>query len=260
VNSGYTDALAAESLMMKQYYINAGIEEERIVLTGALYDDESYLNLQKTDINRKRLYQSLKLDNDKPMLLTALPPDQTASKRKGFEYTDYQSFIRQWIETLCQYAKDYNIIVNLHPRIMPEAVAFIHDYPVKISTKQVFELIPMAEIYVACCSATIRTAIACSLPVLNYDAYQYHYSDYETTQGVLTVFDKRDYADTLHQLVSDEDYFMRIKTLQIEASRQWAMLDGNCSKRLLKLFDDLTSTQEAKAATHKEDFLEKEHV
>ncbi|KTD47600.1 hypothetical protein [Legionella quateirensis] len=237
LNSGDIDFLALESNAMKDYYISAGIEEKHLRATGALYNDELYFKLQNADANRDKLYQSLNMQPGKPLLLCALPPNQCEGRKDELEFSDYEELVRFVMSELSKYADDYNIIINLHPRINPETVQFINDYPVTIFNGDIAEVIPLSAIYVATCSATIRMAVSCGIPVINYDLYRYRYDDYNQLEGVLTLFDRDEFSVQLQKLIVEKMFYKQLQLAQIKDSNKWGTLDGKAGINLLSEID-----------------------
>lgn len=239
LNSGDIDFIAVESEGMKTYYRTAGIEQDHLRVIGSLYNDELYTTLSQADDNKKRLCQNLQMDFDKPILLCALPPNQCCGREQLIEFADYEEIVRFLISELVNYTNHYNIVLNLHPRIKQSSIDFISEYPIKIYPGDIATIIPLSLVYIASCSATIRMAVACGIPVINYDLYRYHYDDYTHLDAVLTMFDKQDYIDTLKRVLTDKPYFNKIKKLQKEKSSEWGILDGKAGENLIREIDTL---------------------
>jgi hypothetical protein len=237
LNSGDIDFLALESNAMKDYYVAAGIEGELLRATGALYNDELYFKLQNVTSYRDDLYQSLNINNGKPMILCALPPNQCDSRLAELEFSDYEEIVRFIMGELSRFADQYNIIINLHPRINPSSVEYINTYPVTIFNGDIAEVIPLSTIYIATCSATIRMAISCGIPVINYDLYRYRYNDYSHLDGVLTLFDRLDFSSKLRQLALEQTFYEEVKSAQMKDKDKWGALDGKAGQNLLKEID-----------------------
>ncbi|HHX3463861.1 TPA: hypothetical protein ACU9OW_002129 [Legionella pneumophila] len=234
LNSGEIDFLALESDAMKEYYLSAGLEEKYLKATGALCNDELFRKLLNADSNRRDLYHSLDMCPSKPMILCALPPNQCDSRQNVIEFLDYTEIVKYLLEQLSSYANEYNIIINLHPRINFSSVEFIKDYPVKIFYGDIAEIIPLSAIYVSVCSATIRMAISCGIPVINYDLYQYEYDDYNNLEGVVTVYNRAEFSSILEKLAKVPGFYQQIKEAQLRDSKKWGQLDGNAGRNLLK--------------------------
>lgn len=233
LNSGNIDFIALESKAMKEYYIKAGIDSKYLKETGALYNDELYFKLQNANYYREKLYQHLNLPLNKPMIVCALPPDQCLGREELIEFSNYKEIIIFIIEQLSSYTNQYNIVINLHPRINPKNVEFISQYPIKIFTGDIAEVIPLSNIFIAVCSATIRMAISCGIPVLNYDLYHYNYDDYVNLNGVITIANQKQFLMVLENLCSNKEFYNQIKNAQVIQSKQWGQLDGTSGKKLL---------------------------
>jgi glycosyltransferase involved in cell wall biosynthesis len=135
----------------------------------------------------------------------------------------------------------WNVLVRPHPRLTKTETDALRRFGCTITLKDTATLVPKCDLYVTSVSATIRWAIACGKPVVNYDVYQYGYQEYSDAGGVLTLDNKKDFTDTLKRLTADQVYYERIAAAQREASSHWGQLDGNSSKRLMEFFENVIS-------------------
>lgn len=238
INSGSADAIAVESRFMEKYYLKNGISKSRLVFTGSISDDVLYENLKRFIHKRKQLYQLLNIHNDKPMLLCAIPPPWFP--RPECEFSDFRQMIDFWVNTLIS-ANNYNIVISLHPSLDIGKMKYIEKSGVKISKWTAAELIPLADIYVANISATIRWAIACGKPVLNYDVYKYHFHDYDSAKGVITVENKEDFNYYYQKLTEDNKFLMDYSNRQKQCMRKWGQIDGKSGKRIISLLDTINN-------------------
>lgn len=243
INSGNADVIAAESQFMFDYYRRAGIRREKIVLTGALTDDKLHSLLLERDSHRKALSDQYEILIREKIILIGLPPDQFgAGKRKGCEFDHYAEMIRYMVETAVLAGEsDATVIINLHPRVKHDAVSWLNLLGATIIQEPIERLVPLADVYVAVASATIRLGISCGIPVINYDAYQYDYDDYKGLAGVCEVKSKHDYETVLESLIHDELYYSKIHAAQKATASNLCLVDGKAGERLLNLFDQLTT-------------------
>lgn len=237
INSEETTFIAVENEHMLEYYKNENLSEERLIVTGALYDDVLADSTERSKEMRDKLNKELGLQDGLPLLLCGLPPSQFP---RDCEFSEYKSLLLFWMETLSQ-VKDWNVIVRPHPRLTEKEIDQLKRFGPKISNWDTASLIPLCDLYVASVSATIRWAIACSKPVLNYDVYQMNYDDYKDAGGVLTVFSKTEFKDTIIRLTSEQTYYEDIAAIQLQEMTKWGRLDGKSSQRMLQLFDDVIS-------------------
>lgn len=238
LHSGHADALAVESEAVRDYCIAEGLQPEKIKVTGSSTHDDISAILSKATQKRFELYADLTLPNDRPLILSALPPDSIDLGRPECEFKNYDDLIEFWCRTLAA-IKNYNIVICLHPSVTVQEMKHIERYGVTISKEPTSELIPLCEIFVASISATIQWAIACGKPVVNYDVYRYRYTDYANVEGVISIEDKNDYANTLQLLTSDANYFAEMAARQSVHASRWGRLDGRACDRLMQLFDEL---------------------
>lgn len=242
LNSDSSSVIAVENEHMLEYYRNEGIQEEQLVVTGAIYDDVlTRATLNKISL-RKELYHKLDLTEGQRLLLCALPPNQFP---RECEFGDYASLVTNWMQTLAS-VQGWNVVVRPHPRQTQNDIAMLECFGVKVTTLDTASLVPLCDLYVASVSATIRWAIACGKPVINYDVYQMKYNDYSEVKGVLTVYKHEDFTSIMKRLTTDAVFFGDVQRVQQADSQFWGILDGRSSERILKLLDDII------AGKHKE--------
>jgi hypothetical protein len=244
INSGHALAIASESPFMSSYYQRAGIPCDKVRLTGTLADDRLFMLLQNQEQERKALENRWNLKLRGKIFLVGLPPDQFGGeKRNGCEFASYEELIRFMIGTIASHCSRSNtLLINLHPRINPAEVAYLEEYGARIIAEPIETLVPLVDVYVAVVSATIRLAMSCGVPVLNYDAYQYDYDDYKELSGVVEIKTKDGYRETVAALADDESFFSKMQVAQQETARLFGIVDGNAGKRLLALVDDIASS------------------
>jgi hypothetical protein len=138
------------------------------------------------------------------------------------------------------------VLINLHPRIKHDDVIWLLTLGAKIIDQPIESLVPLADIYIAVSSATIRLGISSGIPVINYDAYQYNYDDYTGLAGVCEVKFKHDYENILVALINEPLFYLEIQKAQEATAKSLCSVDGKAGERMLNLFDYLTSSNEVK--------------
>ncbi|MCX6840344.1 MAG: hypothetical protein NTX35_21390 [Verrucomicrobia bacterium] len=188
---------------------------------------------------KAQLLQEVGLDPSRPFLLCALPPNQFNTNREGMEFESYIDVIQFCLAALGQ--SGWQVIVNLHPRT--EAADFglnTQEHPnIKVSTSPIWRLIALCDVYLSFTSATIRWAIACGTPVINYDVYRYHFDDYRGAPGVVHTDSKQDFVAFLNHTAEDSQYLEELKAHQQRCAPEWGCLDGRSHERLLALCDEV---------------------
>jgi hypothetical protein len=77
---------------------------------------------------------------------------------------------------------------------------------IRIGHRRRADMVPTCDFYVASVSSTIRWAIACGKPVINYDVYRYRYSDFLKVPGVFTMQEQHEFRSALNRLALDGEY------------------------------------------------------
>jgi hypothetical protein len=209
------------------------------VLTGSLADDVIYNVRQRREALRDELVHDLGLEPGWPILLCAFPPNQLGSRpQTGF--ASYAALWRSYILSLNKIGQ-WNIVVRLHPRTALSDIdraalgrAVICDWDTAV-------LVALCDLYVATVSATIRWAIACGTPVLNYDVYDYRYSDYRGVANVFTTAERDKFEAELLRLTGDRSALDAARQGQSAVAAQWGILDGRSGERIARLFEGLVA-------------------
>lgn len=239
-SSTRADAIAVESRAMKDYYLRCGIEASLLRETGTLANDYLANAMKNRQVLKSKLTRDLGLDLNKKIILTALPPDSLymTGGRPECEFKTYKELTTFWIRTLSQ-ADQFNIVVSLHPSVDIEDFRYLESHNVKISKLSIVDVIPLCDVFVASVSSTIRWAIACSKPVVNYDVYLYRYVDFSGVKGVVYLDLSKQFLKTILKINNDKNYLEFLnKEIQTEAS-YWGTLDGHEGSRILQLFDKM---------------------
>jgi hypothetical protein len=239
INSGAADAILIESPAVWRYFARAGLPPERLHLTGTLSTDRLAQGVAEAQDRRARLCGRLGLEPGRALILCALPPNQLDVRAHVCDFASYAGLLRFWVETLAG-AGDCNLVLSLHPRSRVDPVRFLEGPTVRIAEAPVIDLIPLCDLFVASVSATIRWAIACGKPVLNYDVYRYRYDDYRGVEGVVNLEDRDAFAHEARRMLSEPEHLADLARRQVAAAPDWGRLDGQAGTRILALFEEMT--------------------
>ena len=226
LNSGYADAIAVESDAMQDYYKAAGIPAGQLVTTGSMTDDVMTKVAAEAAQRRQALADRLGLQAERPLLLCALPPDQNTYDRPGCEFENFDDLVGFWGDCLAE-VKDWNVVVRPHPKTASERVDLLRRRGLAVSYDDTASLVPLCDLYVASVSATIRWAIACGKPVINYDVYQYGYEDYRGVKGVQLVNLRTEFREALCGITGNATRRAELVEFQRRDSGRWGLLDGS---------------------------------
>ena len=182
-------------------------------------------------------------------MLVAFPPDQYAAASNEFEYPSFDRLVDGWLRALAPLADTVNILVRPHPRLDPRELAGFEQGGCRIVMHATEELVPLADIYIASISATIRWALALGIPVINYDCYRYRYEDYKDAPGMVLVEDQHAFAAAVERIALDPDFSAKLRERQASHRFHWGCIDGQFSARFLALLRGLHgSSDRPKAA------------
>ena len=210
-NSSRADVINMESAAMVDYYADAGMPRNQMAMTGSTSDDVMAAVRAQLPERRRALCQSLGLPADRPILLTALPPNflDLPGGRPECDFRDYDALVEFWLKS-CTGIAGHSVVIALHPSVPPSEVPKFERHGARVATLNTAELMPLCDVFVASISSTIRWAIACGKPVVNYDVYRYRYTDFIGVEGVLTCEEQDEFVSLLRRLGSDQVFVDRI--------------------------------------------------
>ncbi|WP_367606901.1 hypothetical protein [Legionella sp. W05-934-2] len=237
MNSSFANIIGVENTKMFEYYQNSGIPASKMVITGACYDDELAHYLLNKDQELRKLHTRYNLNKIKPILLIGGFPNQLVSNPPGFDFESIEAAVDFIYYSLRDLLDKYHIIVRPHPNY-PELSHMFEKKGFISSEIDTLKLVALSDIYIAFASATIRWAISCGIPSINYDIFHYNYGDYASVRGVINVESKEDFAQAIIN-INDKPYLDNLKNqLQIE-KLDWGNLDGHSSQRIHQLIQQL---------------------
>jgi hypothetical protein len=204
------------------------------VTTGSMTDDVMTMAMAEAPRRRRALAERHGLSVERPLLLCALPPDQNTYNRPSCEFANFDDLVGFWGDRLAE-IKDWNVVVRPHPKTASERVDLLRRKGLAVSYDDTASLVPLCDLYIAAVSATIRWAITCGKPVINYDVYQYGYEDYRGVRGVQLVNLRTEFRDALCDITGNATRREELAEFQRRDSGRWGLLDGSSGKRMLAL-------------------------
>lgn len=234
LNDDTADLVFLESQKMAQLYMKLGSEKNRLAVIGSFNDDILYRVFVEKDSAQAQLEQKYHLTH-KPIVLVAFPPDQFP--RAEAEYLTYSELIQAFAKALLPYLKNYNIVISKHPRIKA-SLDFMKNQGFVIADESTIQLVPMAHLYIASASATIRWAIASSIPVINYDLYRYHYEDYQDSSAVINIESLALFEQKLDETLNHPQFHHELSIQQKKVASEWGLIDGQFTERFLNILNN----------------------
>ncbi len=236
LNRGSSAAIALDSEMQRDLYCDLGFPGEQLKVVGDMNGAVLFEGLRDKDKRVKDLCEKYGLDPDRPLILCGFPPDQySSSNTSQFEYSNFREMMDAWMSAFDAITDRANIIIRPHPRLDPEQLARYSSAKLKIVTLPTIELIPLCDLYVASISATIRWAISCGIPVINYDCYRYKYGDFKSAPGVLEVDRLDEFETVLEGFTSNREIAKDLRRKQESVMNYWGLVDDKCPDRLSDL-------------------------
>jgi hypothetical protein len=233
--------VAVESRAMAKHYCAMGLPDSQLALTGSAADHVLETSLRDRGDRQTELRSRFALHSG-PLLLCALPPDQLSNGGAVGEFKDYATLIEAWTASLSKVADRFAIVVRPHPRHARPTLEPLQCAKLAICWDDTATLIPLCDLYVAAASATIRWAIACGRPVINYDVFQYRYDDYKGVPGVVSVNSLSAFNALLVEFAHRREKVAALALAQAAVSADWGCLDGQSERRILALAEKLLAT------------------
>jgi hypothetical protein len=236
LNGNEGSVIAVESRAMYQHYLGQGISQTRLEITGSLTDDL----LCSARENSDRIRHQLSLKPNFPTLLCAFPPNQLSANRPDCEFDDFRKLSDFWMGELLK-LKRWQVVVKPHPALKQDEVEYLKKFDLLVSDFDTTSLIPICDLFNTSVSSTIRWALACGKPVLNFDVFKYRYRDFVSEPAVIHAYSCEEFSAELNRLTTSKDALKRCKIDAEAAAPNWGLLDGGSTERIMRLFARLTN-------------------
>jgi hypothetical protein len=217
LHSGNQDITLFESEAHLKLALDYGFLPENFEVTGSAMLDE---------ICNARIGPVANWNNDSPsreiLVLCAIPPDMFGSRSDFVQsfssYIDFVSDLVQAVDTRF----GPNVLYSLHPSSHKIRSLIEQLVGTRCLSIPVTEPLPNCDLYIASVSATIGLALAAGVDVINYDVYQYGYSDYLGEPRVQLVSNFDDFKSALDATSPRRSH----------PDSRWGILDGKRLERV----------------------------
>jgi hypothetical protein len=231
MNSGFADAICVDSPAALDYFRAAGIPSEQLTVVGSVSQDVMFEQRRNRDAFLADLRGELRLEGTKPLLLVSGCPNQLAGGVPACDFKTFEEIAAFVGESLAPLGQHYHLVVRPHPNF-PEFGALLDPYGFRTASVPTSRLVPLASLFVAFASATIRWAIACAVPTVNYDVFHYGYGEFSAASGVISMQDQTTFRESARSLVCGSAAYEALAS-RIEAdSKRWSMMDGGGLSRI----------------------------
>lgn len=233
-HGGFADHLAAESKSTYDCYLaEEACPPDKPVLTGSVYGDVVSKGMDEDPSYRVAFNTTNRIKPGRTSILLSWPTNYHDERGHFCEFPDYETLTRKVIGYITS-LPNVDLTLSLHPNTPPrfrQIVASIHP----ITTKDVLTLIPQNDIFITCGSSTMRWAVACAKPVIDYEFYNFELPEYKVCPAVFRVNDFQSFQDRLHSLVTDESAYQSAAQAQKKLAPEWGILDGQNFNRIYEL-------------------------
>ena len=231
MNSGYANAICVDSPASYAYFANSGIPKSKLSVTGSVSQD--HLHAQKAIKTEAlaALAASLGLVGDKPLLLISGCPNQLAGKVPYCEFSSIEEVAHHLGQALAPLRDEYHIVLRPHPNYL-QFGELMRSFGVISTLIPTSRLVPLSDLFIGFASATIRWAIACAVPTVNYDIFHYGYDDFGNADGVVTLTESTAFTSILSSLKPADARYADLKMKIEQNSKFWSYLDGGSVGRI----------------------------
>jgi hypothetical protein len=231
MNSGYAECICVDSQAAFDYFRAGGIPAEQMRVVGSVSQDAMAARRAGRAAHLQQLRADLQLSGEKPLLLISGCPNQLAATVPHCEFNSIGDVAAHVGRSLAPLTEHYHLVVRPHPNF-PEFAAMLRPFGVASTMAPTFSLVPLASVFVAFASATIRWAIACGVPTVNYDVFHYGYGDFAGAKGVVSIQGGDDFERTVGALIPGSARMAALETAAAGDSAQWSMMDGRSLDRI----------------------------
>lgn len=232
VNAGHADVIVLESQAMVQAYMQLGFAPFRLAASGHPLQDQLARVAQDRAARRAKLYAHHRFSADRPLAVVAMPPDQSATCPDGI-YPRYGDLAAAFARLPVRLA-GYHVVVTPHPNVSAQQLGMVRATGAVVVEASAADVLPLADLYIACVSSTIKWAIGLGIPVINYDCYGYRYADYTDLPQVIGVDSEEAFRSALQGL-DNADARARLAEAARRGAQRWGRFDGKAMERLVAI-------------------------
>jgi hypothetical protein len=164
---GLSNRVLSASDEDKQFLMEMGLDEIKIKTVGQPSLDNLSKSFQNRASIRKKFIKNFQLDPSKKILVFAVPHMAEIHFMTWEKHLTILSNIFGQLEDM-----NLNVLISLHPRANVDRYPdLINSFGYSLVTSRLHEFLPIADVFMATYSSTVRWASACKIPslILNYD-------------------------------------------------------------------------------------------
>lgn len=233
VNCQGADVIGLESESLRDTYLDHDFaaSQSQLQVIGNPMLDKLALSSAELMQRRQALGQVHGFDPQDRLIVVALPPNEFGRRASPFD--DYMALVSTYCLEPARIC-GCTILASPHPNLSDDDKARIREAGVTLVDNSVAEILPLAELYVACVSSTIKWALALGIPVIDFDAYGFNYPDYLPVQQVASVQSREAYCQALENWAISSER-ARLQELAVADKQRWGLVDGQAIGRLIDM-------------------------
>lgn len=231
MGGGYSDLVLVDGEETRRRYIQLGCNADKIIVTGHSAHDSLFEKSVSRQKIRQFLYRKYSLKANRELIIIAFP---NFSEEKLMDINEHKKALSQ----LCNLTQkvDANWLVSLHPSMDPVKYSFIKQkFKIPVAEERLSEILPAATIFSSLYSSTARWALLCQIPVVIYDFYALNFDFFDHFAYINIVKKEDAFINAFERLLTDEDYYGRIKEEEQKSAKDIAPFDGNATQRIVDI-------------------------
>jgi hypothetical protein len=228
IGGGAATRMAVESPRLRRMFVEQGVPQEKLVVTGKPSVDQVYEAMQLA--NQRIIRKELGIPETRQVLLCAVPQ---LAEHLLMPWSQHWQEIEFLLATFAQ-LKNVSVVLSLHPKSSPSDYKPLADrYGATLAKRRIYELLPACDVFVATFSSTVMQAIGIGKPTVVVDFYGLDYTFYDDAPGVIVLRSRDQLENTLTRLFSDPQYYGLLAEAQRQQASEWILLDGKCTERVV---------------------------
>ncbi|MCE3234602.1 MAG: hypothetical protein K0Q50_782 [Vampirovibrio sp.] len=232
VHGGEADVLLVESEAMERIYKREHVPDGKRIMTGSCYADVVYDELAGNPALKAAYETSSLIDVDRPRILIALPPSYHNECAQKPEFATYRETIEKLLVGCREAHPNAQVTVSLHPAVQADTLKVINELADEVSEEWLLRLIPRHDVFVSVFSSTIRWALMCRKPIINYDMYQFDLPTYDTADCVFTTPVLQVALTKLQAILASSEAYHAAAQQVKSCSHEWGIMDGHNYDRI----------------------------
>lgn len=229
VNSQGVDCIALESESLDECYRAHGFDGKQLRAVGHPLHDSLWKVKQEKQLRREEISRTHGFDNCTPWIVVAMPPNQPGRASCFHSYEELLLTFGIIPSRVTRAA----VVVSPHPTMTAEEKATLVSLGGHLEDTSVCNLLPLADLYIASVSSTIKWALGLGIPVIDFDCYGYDYRTYAALPQVSTVTTVEAFTQALRAWLVTGDR-VAIEKAAADGAQRWGSIDGKAIERLLE--------------------------